>query len=50
MNGKILKLQNNGSLPVFNPKIITTNQPILLPPYSMVFLLISGMEVQPCLT
>ncbi|XP_031842931.1 heparanase [Nomia melanderi] len=50
MNGKILELQPNGNLPSFWPMILEPTQVIILPPYSMVFMVIHGAEVAACKT
>lgn len=48
LNGELLKLQSDGSLPIFKPKIMDPTQFIKLPPHSMVFLLINGVKVSAC--
>ncbi|KAH0947164.1 hypothetical protein HN011_010484 [Eciton burchellii] len=48
MNGEVLKLQENGDLPPFRPIILDVMEPILLPPYSMAFIIIHGFEVAAC--
>ncbi|XP_054001541.1 heparanase-like [Hylaeus anthracinus] len=48
MNGKILKLEPDGSLPPFWPIILEPTQVITLPPYSMVFIVIHGVKVPAC--
>ncbi|KAL2730846.1 heparanase-like [Vespula squamosa] len=44
MNGEILKLQNDGKLPPFHPIIVNPTQIIILPPFSMVFMVIHGVH------
>ncbi|XP_028049551.1 heparanase [Monomorium pharaonis] len=44
-----LKLRPNGDLPPFRPVILDSN-PVFLPPYSMVFLIIHGLDVPACST
>ncbi|XP_076240617.1 heparanase [Calliopsis andreniformis] len=48
MNENILKLQPNGDLPPFLPIILEPTQVITLPPYSMVFIVIHGVDVPAC--
>lgn len=49
LNGNILKLQRNGSLPPLNPKqIIDINQAIVLSAFSLTFLLLDDIEFPPC--
>jgi hypothetical protein len=48
MNGQILRLQSNGSIPPLRPKVIKVNHGIELPRYSIIFLLIH-MEIPACL-
>ncbi|XP_011505560.1 PREDICTED: heparanase-like [Ceratosolen solmsi marchali] len=49
MNGEILRLLSDGSIPPFKPKIIEVSQGIELPSYSMVFLLIDNVKIPSCL-
>lgn len=48
VNGKLLELQPDGSLPPFEPEINDPYTPIILPPYSMVFIIIYGVDVPAC--
>ncbi|EFN87075.1 Heparanase [Harpegnathos saltator] len=48
MNDEVLKLQPNGSLPLFRPKILKSTDSVILSPYSMVFMIIYGIEVPAC--
>lgn len=48
VNGKVLELQPDGSLPPFEPEIKSPYTPIILPPYSMVFMIIYGVDVPAC--
>jgi len=48
MNGNILKLKADGSLPPFKPVISDLSQAVILPPYSMVFAVIHGLDVRAC--
>ncbi|XP_076395174.1 heparanase-like [Megachile rotundata] len=48
LNGKILRLQPNGNLPSFEPVILNFTQPILLPSYSMVFIVIHDTKIPAC--
>ncbi|XP_076301398.1 heparanase [Lasioglossum baleicum] len=50
MNGKTLKLQPDGNLPSFWPVILEPTEKITLPPYSMVFVVIHGVEIPECKT
>ncbi|CAL7938471.1 unnamed protein product [Xylocopa violacea] len=51
MNGKILNLLQPGDhLPSFQPKVSVPTQPVILPPYSMVFIVIHGAKVPVCYT
>ncbi|XP_032688357.1 heparanase-like isoform X2 [Odontomachus brunneus] len=50
LNDEILKLRPNGNLPQFRPRILEPTNPIILPPYSMVFMVIHGIEVPACST
>lgn len=50
MNGEVLKLRSNGDLPPFRPKILDSTDPIILSPYSMVFMVIHGIQVPACST
>ncbi|XP_047366033.1 heparanase-like [Vespa velutina] len=50
MNGEILKLQNDGKLPPFHPIIMNPTQIIILPPFSMVFMVIHGVHVPACIS
>ncbi|XP_011155752.1 heparanase isoform X1 [Solenopsis invicta] len=43
-----LKLRSNGDLPPFRPVILDTTVPVLLPPYSMVFMILHGLDVPAC--
>lgn len=43
-----LKLRPNGDLPPFRPVILDPINPIILPPYSMVFMIIHGINVPAC--
>lgn len=49
MNGEVLKLQPNGQLPPFNPIIINISEIIMLPPLSMVFMVIYGVHIPACI-
>ncbi|OXU26819.1 hypothetical protein TSAR_005050 [Trichomalopsis sarcophagae] len=49
LNNQILKLQDDGKLPKFKPKEINENEPIILPPYSMIFLVINNAKISACL-
>ncbi|XP_014216649.1 heparanase-like [Copidosoma floridanum] len=49
LNEKLLELRSDGSLPLLTPKIVDKNQAIILPPYSMIFLLIQNFQVPACL-
>ncbi|XP_011341385.2 heparanase isoform X2 [Ooceraea biroi] len=48
VNGEVLKLRPNGDLPPFRPRILDPTDPIILPPYSMAFMVIHGLEVPAC--
>lgn len=48
MNGEILKLQMDGTLPPFHPIILNLSQIITLPPLSMVFMVIHGAYTPAC--
>ncbi|XP_018313598.1 heparanase isoform X1 [Mycetomoellerius zeteki] len=50
LNGETeaLKLQPNGDLPPFRPVILDSANPVLLPPYSMAFMIIHGTNVSAC--
>ncbi|XP_018393336.1 PREDICTED: heparanase-like [Cyphomyrmex costatus] len=50
LNGETeaLKLQPNGDLPPFRPVILDPTYPIVLPPYSIVFMIIHGIDVPAC--
>ncbi|XP_011298477.1 heparanase [Fopius arisanus] len=48
LNGGILKLKPDGSLPPFTPVIIDPSQIITLPPLSMAFIVIHGAEIPAC--
>ncbi|XP_017889538.1 heparanase-like isoform X2 [Ceratina calcarata] len=48
MNGRTLKLQPNGRLPPFRPVILEPSNLIILPPYSMVFIVIHGAKIPAC--
>lgn len=50
INGEVLKLQSNGSLPLFQPIILESTQLITLPSYSMIFIVIHGAYVPACHT
>ncbi|XP_014487586.1 PREDICTED: heparanase-like isoform X2 [Dinoponera quadriceps] len=50
MNDEVLKLRPNGNLPPFRPRILKPTDPIILSPYSMVFMVIHGIEVPACST
>lgn len=50
MNGEILKLRPDGELPPFRPAVLDLKDPVILPPYSMVFIVVHGIEVPACLT
>lgn len=50
MNGEILKLQNDGKLPPFHPIIVNPTQIIILPPFSMVFMVIHGVHAPTCIS
>lgn len=43
-----LKLRPNGALPPFRPVILDPANPVYLPPYSMVFMIIHGINVPAC--
>lgn len=50
LNGETeaLKLLPNGDLPPFRPVIVDPANPVFLPPYSMVFMIIHGIDVSAC--
>ncbi|XP_034949969.1 heparanase-like [Chelonus insularis] len=48
LNGEILKLRADGSLPPFKAIIVDSTQLITLPPYSMAFIMLHGVEVEAC--
>jgi len=48
LNGGVLKLRPNGDLPPFRPMILDSMIPVFLPPYSMVFMIIHGIDVPAC--
>lgn len=50
LNGETeaLKLRPNGDLPPFRPVILDITNSIFLPPYSMVFIIIHGIDVPAC--
>ncbi|KAH0558088.1 heparanase-like [Cotesia glomerata] len=48
LNGEILTLNPDGSLPAFKP-VIMDSQVITLPPYSMAFILMHGVEHRACI-
>lgn len=43
-----LKLRPNGDLPPFRPVILDPINPVILPPYSIVFMIIHGINVPAC--
>ncbi|KAJ8674006.1 hypothetical protein QAD02_005268 [Eretmocerus hayati] len=48
MNGDVLRLQKDGTLPRFKPKVLNVDEPVPIPGYSLVFLLIRGMKIPEC--
>ncbi|XP_057339841.1 heparanase-like [Microplitis mediator] len=50
LNGEILKLNSDGSLPAFKPVIVDSSQVITLPPFSMAFIIMHGVEHRACET
>ncbi|XP_015112994.1 heparanase [Diachasma alloeum] len=49
LNGDILKLKPDGSLPPFTPVIIDPSQIITLPPLSMAFIVAHGADIRACM-
>ncbi|KAL6446435.1 hypothetical protein ACFW04_001186 [Cataglyphis niger] len=48
LNGEVLKLQPNGDLPPFQSIILDPMHPVILPSYSMVFMIIHGIDIPVC--
>ncbi|XP_029166615.1 heparanase-like [Nylanderia fulva] len=48
LNSEVLKLQPNGNLPPFRPIILDPTDPVILSPYSMVFIIIHGIDIPVC--
>lgn len=50
LNGETeaLKLRPNGDLPPFRPVILDPTNSVFLPSYSMVFMIIHGIDVPAC--
>lgn len=48
LNSKVLKLRPNGDLPPFQSIILDPTDPVILPPYSMVFMIIHGIDIPAC--
>ncbi|XP_063988743.1 heparanase-like [Diachasmimorpha longicaudata] len=49
LNGDVLKLKPDGSLPPFTPVIIDPTQIITLPPLSMAFIVTHGADIRACM-
>lgn len=50
MNGEELNLLPNGDLPPFKPIILEAGRLITLPGYSMVFIVMHGVDIFACST
>ncbi|GAB1860011.1 Heparanase [Camponotus japonicus] len=48
LNGQVLKLRSNGDLPPFQSIILDPMDPVILPPYSMVFMIVHGIDIPVC--
>lgn len=48
LNGEVLNLQPNGHLPPFRSKTLDPTDPVILPPYSMVFIIIHYLDIPVC--
>lgn len=50
MNDETLKLESNGELPQFKPVVLDPYDIIVLPPYSMAFIVLRGINLAACAT
>ncbi|CAH1974215.1 unnamed protein product [Acanthoscelides obtectus] len=48
LNGRLLKLRRNYELPTFVPKFTNTEPYVKMPPYSIVFWVVKGLNVKTC--
>ena len=48
LNGELLQFHQNGSIPHFHKNALDPQKALTLPRYSMVFLLIDGLDVPAC--
>lgn len=48
LNGETLTLRSDGSLPPFKPVILKPTEPITIPPYSMIFMVVHDAAVPAC--
>ncbi|KAI4503009.1 hypothetical protein M0802_002053 [Mischocyttarus mexicanus] len=50
LNGEILKLESDGKLPPFKPVILNPTQFFTLPPFSIIFMVIHGIDAPACVS